>query len=57
MFWHGLYFGVVDILAQSIFGAVNGLALSMLWHYRCFGPVDILERLMFWRSRTNAGER
>ena len=56
-------FGMIDVLAWLMlwhgqcFGAINGLALSILWHCRCFDPVDILERLMFWRSCTNAGER
>ena len=46
MFWHGQYFV-----------AVNGLTLLMTWHSCCFGTFDIIEPLMFWRSRTNAGER
>ena len=44
---------------QSLYVKTNphGLALSMFWHCQCFGTVNILERFMFWRSRTNAGER
>merc|ERR1712215_445437 len=56
MFWRGRCFGVVDVLAWSMFwccqwfGAVNVIALSMC-------PVNILERLKFWYSCANAGER
>ena len=63
MFWHGQYFVAVNGLTllmfwhSRCFGAVNGLALSMFRHGQCFGTVNILEWLMFWRSRTNAGER
>ena len=46
MFWHGQYFI-----------AVKGLTLLLTWHSCCFGTFDIIEPLMFWRSRTNAGER
>ena len=66
MFWCGQCFGALNVQVRLIFEVPQQISLggqlhvseqSMLWHSQCFGTFDIIEPLMFWRSRTYAGER